>query len=113
MTTDTLRALLLAADDSASQAILEAIETDAKSAKEISAECDVPLSTTYRKLEQLHDAGLVEQKIRVCDSGHHTNVYVENFDCVLVRKNTNGRLDVELVRDALELQSPVPPWVDS
>ena len=57
------------------RSILEATGREAKTASELSDACDIPLSTTYRKLERLTDAGLLEESLRLSHSGKHTTEY--------------------------------------
>jgi len=67
--------LLEALEDSDCRAILEATGEEALSAQEIADDCAMPLSTTYRKVEQLTEAGLLEEQVRIARSGKHTNEY--------------------------------------
>ncbi len=112
MTDDTLKALLLAVDDSDCRAILRAIGEEAKAVKEISEECDVPLSTAYRKINRLHEAGLIEEKIRLSGSGNHTNVYEESFDGALITLGADGEFGVEFVQERPESPAPVRARID-
>lgn len=102
MTDPKLKAFLLAADDSDCRAILSAIEEEAKAVKEVSEECDVPLSTAYRKINRLHEAGLVEEKVRLSGSGNHTNVYERNFEGAMITMGGDGEFEVELLGPAHE-----------
>jgi response regulator of citrate/malate metabolism len=52
-------------------------------ANEISEHCDIALSTTYRKLNQLVDAGIVEERIRLSLQNRQTREYslrIETFN---------------------------------
>lgn len=79
--------------------ILTAIETEAKAVKEISEECAIPLSTAYRKINRLQEAGFVEEKIRLSSSGNHTSVYEQEFDGAMITLSQEGEFEVELVSD--------------
>lgn len=68
--------LLDALEDQDCRTILEAASGQALSAAELSEACDLPLSTTYRKVDQLADAGLLEEQVRLSRSGKHTNEYI-------------------------------------
>jgi DNA-binding transcriptional ArsR family regulator len=72
---DTTDALLGALDDSDCRAILEAASQEALSASELSETCDLPLSTTYRKVDRLTDVGLLDEQLRLRRSGKHTGEY--------------------------------------
>lgn len=102
MTDDKLKALLLAIDDGDCREILRAVGEEAKAVKEVSEECEVPLSTAYRKVNRLHEAGLVEEKVRLSGSGNHTNVYEEDFEGALVTLGADGDFQVELVENRRE-----------
>jgi DNA-binding transcriptional ArsR family regulator len=58
-------------------------------ASEVSEQCDVPLSTTYRKLDRLTEVGLVAEGTRI-DDGHHASVYRPAFDAVTIERAEEG-----------------------
>jgi DNA-binding transcriptional ArsR family regulator len=62
-------------EDSDCRAILEATGEEALSASELCEICDLSSSTAYRKVDELTDAGLLEESIRLCQSGSHTSEY--------------------------------------
>lgn len=97
MTDNRLKPFLQAVDDSDCRDILNAIEGEAKAVKEVSEECDVPLSTAYRKINRLHEAGLIEEKVRLSGAGNHTNVYEQSFEGALITLTDDGEFEVELV----------------
>ena len=70
------------ADDAARQIV--AALTEPKTASELSEECDIPLSTTYRKLEKLTDASLLAESTDIRRDGQHTTRYSVSFDAVTV-----------------------------
>lgn len=88
--------------DDASRAILEATTENPLSATEISSRCNIPLSTTYRKLERLTDAQLVDERIRISADGQHASVYRKCFEDVSVTVTADGSPEVEVSR------SPTP-----
>ncbi|MDG5774873.1 helix-turn-helix domain-containing protein [Haloarculaceae archaeon H-GB1-1] len=67
--------VLDALNDSDCRAILEAIDEESLSAKEISERCELPLSTSYRKIDVLETAGLISEKTRLSPSGNHASEY--------------------------------------
>lgn len=79
-----VQTLLDAVDDVDCRAILDATGDEALSASELSDACDLPLSTTYRKLERLTDAGLLEERTRVRRSGKHASEYVRTVERLTV-----------------------------
>ncbi|ELZ48922.1 helix-turn-helix domain-containing protein [Halorubrum sp. RMP-47] len=69
--------------DDAARRIVAAL-TEPKTASELSEECDIPLSTTYRKLEKLTDASLLAESTDIRRDGQHTTRYSVSFDAVTV-----------------------------
>jgi len=76
---DVLDAL---ADDAARRIVMAL--TEPKTASDLSEECDIPLSTTYRKLEKLTDAALLRESTDIRRDGQHTTRYSVSFDSVTV-----------------------------
>lgn len=46
--------------------------------------CDLPQTSTYRKLEALSDASLVEEQTDIRRDGHHATTYVRDFAGITV-----------------------------
>ncbi|WP_436901324.1 helix-turn-helix domain-containing protein [Halovenus halobia] len=67
--------LLGALEDADCRAILEATSDQALSAGELCELCDLSSSTGYRKVDQLTEAGLLEESIRLDSAGAHTSEY--------------------------------------
>jgi len=61
--------VLRALDDADCRAILGAVDDRARSAREIAETCDLPTSTTYRKLDRVAAAGLVSERTQVALDG--------------------------------------------
>lgn len=101
--------LLDALDDADCRAILRATNDDALSASEVSEACGLPLSTTYRKLDALTEAGLVTEGTRVRRSGKHASEYVRNVDDVVVSVDPDGGLGVWVSRRDPNEELPWPP----
>lgn len=92
--------VLQAFDDADCRAILETI-TDSEeglTANELSETCGVPLSTMYRKLERLTDAGLVEERLRIRRSGKHVSEYVRRIEDVRIAVDTDDGIEVRVSR---------------
>jgi DNA-binding transcriptional ArsR family regulator len=79
------------ADDAARR--IDAALTEPKTASELSEECDIPLSTTYRKLEKLTDASLLSESTDIRRDGQHTTRYSVSFDAVTVSVDGDGDAD--------------------
>lgn len=91
------RNVLGALDDSDCQSIVRHLEGP-MTANEISETCDIPLSTTYRKLSRLVDASLVEERTQLRPDGHHTSRYELVFEEVTVSLEDDRSLVVEITR---------------
>lgn len=86
----------LLADDAA-RAILEATATEARSAEELAEHCGVSTPTIYRRLEELREADLVDERTEPDADGHHYTVYRATLDTAVVELTEEG-FDVRLTR---------------
>ena len=75
--------------------ILAATSRDARSAKELSEECDVAPSTIYRRAEDMLAADLLVEKTRIEADGSHHSVYEANIDHLDVDID-DGTIDVSV-----------------
>lgn len=66
------------------RALLAATADAPRTASELSARCDVPTSTVYRKIGALTDAELVAERIRIRTSGNHVSEYALRVEAVRV-----------------------------
>lgn len=87
---DSIQAVLDALDDTDCRAILEATRGDSKTASEIADECDLPSSTAYRKIDQLDDADLLTEQLRIRRSGKHVSEYACAVDDVTLSVGESG-----------------------
>ena len=92
-----LRSVLDALDDEDARAIISELE-EPRTASEISERCDIPLSTTYRKLDLLTDAELLEEGTEIRSDGHHTTTYAVAFEEVRIALTERRELDVRISR---------------
>ncbi|RYJ14849.1 ArsR family transcriptional regulator [Halogeometricum borinquense] len=92
-----LLSVLDALDDADARAIIRAL-VEPMTASELSDECDIPLSTTYRKLDLLTEADLLIEGTEIRADGHHTTTYEVTFDEVRIELTDERRLDVNVVR---------------
>jgi DNA-binding IclR family transcriptional regulator len=67
-------------------------------ASDVSEACDVPLSTTYRKLDAMTDATLLEEAIEIRSDGRHTTRYRLGFDEVVLSIDEERRFDLTVSR---------------
>lgn len=57
--------------------ILSSVMNSPKSAKEISTECNLPISTVYRKLHLMHHKGLLKTSGIITDNGVKTRKFTK------------------------------------
>ena len=67
--------LLAALEDEDCRCILQAASGEPHTAAEFCEQCDLASSTAYRKVDELTEAGLLEESIRLARSGSHTSEY--------------------------------------
>ena len=78
------------------RSILESIMDTPKSAIEVSREKMIPLSTVYRRIQQLHDSKMIRTSGVITDEGKRLFLYKSKIKAV----NTSfhdGRIDVDVV----------------
>lgn len=92
-----LQDVLDALDDPDCHAILEALD-EPMTARELSTACDIPESTTYRKLDLLSDASLVDERVDIRSDGRHATEYVRNFEEVRIALDDDSSIDVAIKR---------------
>ncbi|TYL36475.1 ArsR family transcriptional regulator [Natronococcus pandeyae] len=90
------QAILAALDDADCRDILEETADESLTASELSDRCDVPLSTLYRKLELLAEAGLVEERIQIRKNGKHTSEYRQDFDDITLSVTDESQVAVSV-----------------
>lgn len=93
-----LQTLLEALEDPDCRAIVETL-VEPMTAQEISEASSIPLSTTYRKLDLLSKASLVDEITEIRGDGHHTTRYAVNFQALKIALH-DQEFDVEIERPA-------------
>ncbi|MFB6298227.1 MAG: ArsR/SmtB family transcription factor [Salinirussus sp.] len=81
-------------DDEYARAILRAVRSEPKPAREILSEVDASRSTVYRRLDQLEAAGLLRTDLAYDPDGHHRTVFEASLGTVSVEITPEG-LSVE------------------
>ena len=67
-------------------------------ASEVSTQCDIPTSTTYRKLDRLTDASILTEQTAIRTDGHHTSEYALAFEEVKVFLDEQRQFEVSISR---------------
>ena len=78
------------------RSILEAIMETPKSAIEVSHEKIIPLSTVYRRIQQLHDSKMIRTSGVITEEGKRLFLYKSKIKEVKT-SFSDGKLDVEVV----------------
>jgi DNA-binding transcriptional ArsR family regulator len=94
-----LQPVLDALEDPDCRTILKRL-TEPMTASEISEATDVPLSTTYRKLDLLTAASILEEHTQIRQGGHHTTTYVPDFEAVRIALSEEREFEVSIARPA-------------
>lgn len=109
-TDETIQKLLNALEDADSRAILAATSNETLSANEVSQTCELPLSTTYRKLELLTETGLLEERTRIRRSGKHASEYSRLINDVIISLSSDGEMELQVSqrKDPDQVASSIP-----
>ena len=67
-------------------------------AEQISNTADVPLSTTYRKLDILTEASLLDEGIAIRPNGQHAKQYSISFDAVTIGLSSDREFEIDISR---------------
>lgn len=92
-----LQAVLDALDDPECRSIVSILD-EPMTASQISEESDVPLSTTYRKLELLTEASLLDEGVDIRPDGQHASTYQIDFEEVVIALAEGREFDVAITR---------------
>lgn len=86
--------------DKYSRTILEATMDSPKSAIELSAECKIPISTAYRRVQDLHDQKLVGISGSINNDGKKYFLYKSKVKAIMTCFNGSS-LNVEIVPNSI------------
>ncbi|NHN49848.1 helix-turn-helix transcriptional regulator [Halostella sp. JP-L12] len=92
-----LQDVLDALDDPDCRAIITELEAP-MTASELSDAADVPLSTTYRKLDLLTEASLLSEMTEIRSDGQHTTRYEIDFEEVRIALDEEQSFEVGIAR---------------
>ena len=70
--------------------ILQATQYKPKSAMELGKECEIPISTVYRRLQNLHDHHLVQTTGNISEDGKKYFLYKSKVDGISAVFSENG-----------------------
>lgn len=95
----SLATVLEAISDADCRELIESM-AEPRTAEELSNLTDIPESTTYRKLELLSKATLVDEIIEIRDDGRHTSKYYPDFERVELMLTDDRNIELEFSRPA-------------
>jgi len=81
---ETVQSFMDVLTDADCRAMIAATTDEALTARELSEAVDLPLSTTYRKLDRLTETGLLAERTRLAAGGSHPSEYRRSVDDVVV-----------------------------
>ena len=88
--------LLEIVSDKYCRSILKAIMEKPKSAMELTRECNIPISTIYRRIQMLHDAKMLYMSGNISEEGKKFFLYKSKIKEIQTNFN-NGEVQIELV----------------
>lgn len=94
-----LQPVVAALDDSDCRSIIRTVE-EPMTAAEIAEACELPSSTTYRKLDRLAAASLLAEGTEVRRDGHHATIYEVDFERVEIALEDDRSLSATVARPA-------------
>ena len=97
--TPAFQDILDALDDPDCRSIVRILD-EPMTADQIAEAANVPLSTTYRKLDLLTEASLLEEGTEIRSDGQHASQYTVAFDKVIIGLEENREFEVEISRRA-------------
>ena len=86
--------------DKYSRAILNATMDSPKSAIDLSVECKIPISTAYRRVQELHDNKLLGISGSINDDGKKYFLYKSKIKSIMACFN-GGLLEIEIVPNVM------------
>ncbi|WP_459192137.1 helix-turn-helix domain-containing protein [Halosimplex sp. J119] len=92
-----LQDVLDALDDPDCRAIVTALD-EPMTASEISEASDIPLSTTYRKIDRLEEAQLLFEGTEIRPDGQHASIYEVDFEEVVIALTDEREFETEIAR---------------
>jgi len=90
-----LESVLEALHDEDCREIVRAL-SEPMTADEISEATGIPLSTTYRKLDRLTEASLLEEGVEIRPEGQHASRYAVAFDEVVIGLSEEMAFEVDV-----------------
>lgn len=94
-----LQEVLDTLDDEDCRTIVRTLE-EPMTAQEIADATDIPRSTTYRKLDLLSEATIVDERTELRRDGHHTTRYLVDFRTIEIGLDGDRTFELDITRPA-------------
>ncbi len=95
--------------DTRSRKIITAAAGSSCTVDEISSDCDMPKSTVYRRVNELVEAGHLDEELRVRGDGQHPQEYSLSPDIRDVEVDLSNQLKVKIWFDGPSNQTSEKP----
>jgi DNA-binding transcriptional ArsR family regulator len=95
----SVRRLLDALSEESNRTILSALD-EPTSVAELVEECDIPMSTVYRRLDALNEMDLVTEHVTIGAEKGRYRLYERNVSRVTITVDEGGRLRIRVERPA-------------
>lgn len=82
-------------DDETCRTIVSELDNP-MTARQIADEANIPISTTYKKLEKLTNTPLLAETTELHAEGHHRSLYFVNFEQLVVRLDHQREFAVDI-----------------
>jgi hypothetical protein len=96
--TPTTTELLALFGDEYTRRVYDVIAEQPRSGRAVAEAAEISRPTAYRRLNDLHDAGLARRETAICDDGHHR----EQFEAVAASLSVSLVDGVEIAVDGTE-----------
>jgi len=97
---ETVQSFMDVLTDADCRAMVAATTDEALTARELSEAAELPLSTTYRKLDRLTETGLLTERTRLAAGGSHPSEYRRTVDDVVVSVGAEDGAALTVTRDS-------------
>lgn len=89
-TGDDVHAILSALNDADCRRILASTQNEPMCVAKLSERCSIPLSTAYRKVDDLSALGLLDEHVLLQTTGKHVSMYEASISSVTVSIAEDG-----------------------
>jgi len=100
--TESPEKLLEILADPKSRAIIAAVANERQSVAEIADYCDLPLSTSYRRVDTLVECGIIEDALRMKKAGRHEQEYMLRSRYFSTGFRVDDTVDIQVSFDATD-----------